>query len=191
MTKQGSTMKLTTVSILAGIAFLMQYLNFPLPMFPPFLKVDFSELPALAAGLVFGPLTGILVEFLKNLLHYLFSGSETGIPIGQMANFLAGSIFVVTTVLITRRIQGIKGLIVGFTAASLLMAVIMSVANYWVILPAYTILLNMPIQGHGKSSLVLYGIGPFNLVKGVLTALVFIPLYERIKGRLSLPKVAP
>ncbi|SFS97618.1 ECF transporter S component [Marininema halotolerans] len=190
MTKQGSTMKLTTVSILAGFAFLMQYLNFPLPMFPPFLKVDFSELPALVAGLMFGPLAGVLVEFLKNLLHYLFSGSDTGIPIGQLANFVAGSIFVVTTVLITRKLQGIKGLVTGLTVATILMAVIMSIANYWVILPAYAFLIHWEVVGPAKTSLVLYGIGPFNLVKGVLTALLFIPLYQRLKGRIHLPKIS-
>ncbi|MDR6225183.1 ECF transporter S component [Desmospora profundinema] len=185
MARRFTTAKLTMVSLLSGFAFLMQYLNFPLPLFPAFLKVDFSEVPALVAGLLFGPWMGVLVELIKNLLHYLFTGSEAGLPIGELSNFLAGSIFVVITVWIARRMTGLKGIITGLVAATVTMAVIMSVANYWVILPAYAFLINWTIEGPEKVALVLYGIGPFNLVKGFLIALVFVPLYIRLKPRLQ------
>ncbi|MFC4076836.1 ECF transporter S component [Salinithrix halophila] len=187
MAKTSSTAKLTTVSLLACFAFIMQSLNFPLPPFPAFLRVDFSELPAIAAGLLFGPLTGVLVEFIKNLLHFLFTGSESGIPIGQMSNFLAGGTFVLITSMLARKIPGVKGLVIGFTTATFSMAVLMSVANYLVILPAYAFLINWTIEGPEKTALVLYGIGPFNLVKGALVALVFLPLYYRLKPKLRFP----
>lgn len=185
MARRFTATKLTTVSLLSGFAFIMQYLNFPLPPFPAFLKVDFSEVPALIAGLLFGPWTGVLVAFIKNLLHYVFTGSEAGLPIGEMANFLAGSVFVVITVWIARRITGLKGLVTGLVVATTTMAVVMSVANYWVILPAYAFLINWTVEGPEKMALVLYGIGPFNLVKGLLIALVFVPLYIRLKPRLQ------
>ncbi|SMO63265.1 ECF transporter S component [Melghirimyces algeriensis] len=185
MTKKRSTKKLTMLSLLSGIAFFMQYLNFPLPPFPTFLKVDFSELPALVAGLMFSPLAGVSVEFLKNLLHFIFTGSESGLPIGQMSNFLAGSTFVLITVWITRNISGTKGLIVGMGTATLTVAILMSIANYWVFLPAYAFLINWAVEGPEKTALVLYGIAPFNLVKGMIVALVFLPLYRRLKPRLQ------
>lgn len=180
-----STRKLTMISLLSGFAFLIQYLNFPVPPFPAFLKVDFSELPALVAGLMFGPLAGVTVEFVKNLLHFAFTGSESGVPVGQMANFLAGSVFVLITVWTARKIPGTKGLIAGLGVATLVTAVLMSIVNYWVILPAYAFLINWTVEGPEKTALVLYGIGPFNLLKGLIVALVFVPLYRRLKPRLK------
>lgn len=185
MTGKGSARKLTTISLLSGFAFLIQYLNFPVPPFPPFLKVDFSELPALVAGLMFGPLAGVTVEFMKNALHFAFTGSESGVPIGHMSNFLAGSTFVVITVWVVRKFRGTKGLVVGMVVATLVTAVLMSIANYWVILPAYGILIDWTVEGPEKTALVLYGIGPFNLVKGLIVALVFVPLYRRLQPRLK------
>lgn len=180
-----STRKLTMISLLSGFAFLIQYLNFPVPPFPAFLKVDFSELPALVAGLMFGPLAGVTVEFVKNLLHFAFTGSESGVPVGQMANFLAGSVFVLITVWTARKIPGTKGLIAGLGVATLVTAILMSIVNYWVILPAYAFLINWTVEGPEKTALVLYGIGPFNLLKGLIVALVFVPLYRRLKPRLK------
>lgn len=177
--------RITVLSLLSALAFLMQYFNFPLPPFPPFLKVDFSEVPALLAAVIFGPLAGVVVELLKNLLHFVFSGSETGIPIGQLSNFVAGSIFVATAGWITRKIPGIKGLVIGISIGSLIMASIMSLANYYVFLPAYAYFIDWTMGEAEKTALVLYGIGPFNLVKGLLTMLIFIPFYIRFKPRME------
>ncbi|WP_089965450.1 ECF transporter S component [Lihuaxuella thermophila] len=173
--------KLVFLSLLSGSAFLMQYLDFPLPGFPTFLEIDFSDLPALVGGLVYGPAAGILVEFLKNLLHYLFSGSITGIPIGQMSNFLAGSIFVTVTVLISRKTGNVKGLVYGLVTATILMAAVMTIANWYVIFPAYSILIDWTVTHAQKMSLILYGVAPFNVLKGLLIGFIFIPLYLKLK----------
>ncbi|MGF7086302.1 riboflavin transporter FmnP [Kroppenstedtia sanguinis] len=185
MTGKLSTRKLTMISLLSGFAFLIQYLNFPIPPFPAFLKVDFSELPALMAGLMLGPWAGVTVEFVKNLLHFAFTGSESGVPIGQMANFLTGSLFVLITVWTARKIRDTKGLVIGLAIAAPVTAILMSLANYWVILPAYAFLINWTVEGPEKTALVLYAIGPFNLLKGLIVALVFVPLYRRIQPRLA------
>lgn len=178
-------LKPVMVSLLSAIAFIMQYLDFPLPPFPSFLKIDFSEVPALVAGFMFGPWIGVLVQFLKNGLHFIFTGSESGIPIGEMSNFVAGSIFVVCTVIIARRISGIRGLISGLLAGTLIMAVVLSVLNYYILFPAYAFLINWTVEGPEKTAVVLYGIAPFNVVKGLLITLVFVPLYLRLKPKIE------
>src|SRR5699024_528627 len=61
-------------------------------LLPPYLKVDFSDVPALIAGLVFSPLAGILVVFLKNALYFVATGATD--PIGVAANFIAGTLYV-------------------------------------------------------------------------------------------------
>ncbi len=177
--------RITVISLLSALAFLMQYFNFPLPPFPSFLKVDFSEVPALLAAVIFGPLAGVTVELLKNVIHFVFSGSETGIPIGQISNFVAGSTFVATAGWITRKIPGIKGLVIGMSVAALIMASIMSLANYFVFLPAYAYFIDWTMGETEKIALVLYGIAPFNVIKGILTMFIFIPFYIRFKPRVE------
>jgi riboflavin transporter FmnP len=181
------TRKLVLLSVFTAIALLMQYLNFPLPVFPSFLKIDFSEVPALIGAFLFGPLAGVIIELVKNILHFLLSGSETGaIPLGQIANFLAGSLFVVTAYGISQKIKGIKGMIIGTAIASLSMTILLTIANYYVIFPLYSYLINWTVTGEAKDALVFYGIAPFNLIKGILIGVLFIPLYQKLSPVLSL-----
>ncbi|WP_028776532.1 ECF transporter S component [Shimazuella kribbensis] len=188
MSKSSSqTRKLVLLSVLTGIALLMQYLNFPLPMFPSFLKIDFSEIPALIGAFLFGPLSGVLIEFLKNVLHFLLSGSETGaIPLGQMANFVAGSLFVITSVWISNKIKGVKGMVIGTAIATIFMTTLLTVANYFVIFPLYSYLINWTVTGEAKDALIFYGVAPFNLLKGILIGVLFIPLYQKLFPILTL-----
>ena len=62
---------IASVGILSGISIvLMQILEFPIPFMPPFLKFDFSTLPALIGGFAYGPVTGIAIAFSKRLYIY-------------------------------------------------------------------------------------------------------------------------
>jgi riboflavin transporter FmnP len=174
------------LSLLAGCAFVMEYLNFPLPPFPSFLKIDFSEIPALIGALFFGPVSGIVIEFLKNLLHFFFSGSETGaIPVGQMANFVAGSLFVTLAAGIGRKTGRLKELVWGLVLATVLMSLTMTAANWYVLIPVYSKLTHWTVTHSQKVELVLYGVAPFNMVKGFLIASIFIPLYMKMRPLLE------
>jgi len=186
MQRSRSLTRLVTLSFLSAIAFVMQALNFPLPMFPQFLNIDFSEIPALIGGLLYGPVAGIVIEGLKNLLHFLFYGSDTGIiPIGQLSNFIAGSLFVTLTVIISRKVGERKGLWMGLATATLVMAVVMTLANWYVIFPAYSFLIHWTVTESQKWALIILGVAPFNVVKGILIAIVFVPLYTKIKPHLK------
>ena len=44
--------------MLSSIAYLLMMLDFPFPGLPPFLKIDFSDVPALIAAIIFGPIAG-------------------------------------------------------------------------------------------------------------------------------------
>jgi len=180
-----SLKKLVFISFMAGVAFIIQYLDFPLPFFPPFLKIDFSEIPALIIAVLFGPAAGITVEFLKNTIHFIVKGSETGIPVGQMANFLAGTLLILGTTWVYKRIPSKKGLVLGLLFGSGIMAITMSLANYYFILAFYEKLLNYSTTSSEKLILVLSGIGPFNLIKGVMLTMLMIPIYTSLQSRLK------
>jgi riboflavin transporter len=174
---------LVSIGMLSSIAYILMLLNFPLPPFPNFLMIDFSDIPAIIAALIFGPLAGVLVELFKNILDYFMTGSATGVPVGHTANFIAGSIFVLTTHFIFSRLKSRRGMTYALVGASVIMAILMSVLNYFVILPAYTFFLNAPaMSGPDARQMVVSAILPFNLIKGLIVTGMFMIIYVRLQN---------
>ncbi|TGV16820.1 ECF transporter S component, partial [Mesorhizobium sp. M00.F.Ca.ET.186.01.1.1] len=106
-TSRRATQRIVTIPMLAAVAFILQYLEVPVPLMPSFLKLDFSTLPALIGGLMYGPVAGIIIEVLKNTLHMLFKNTD-GLLIGELANVVAGASFILPAVLLQRSGQGKK-----------------------------------------------------------------------------------
>lgn len=179
--KRFNVKALVTIGMLSSIGFVLMLLNFPLPPFPKFLMVDFSDIPALIAALIFGPAAGILVELFKNILDYILTSSDTGIPVGHLSNFVAGVLFVVPTYYIYEKLKTRKGMTFALIAGTLIMAVVMSILNYFIILPAYTLFMGFPaMSGEEIRQMVVVGILPFNIVKGIIISIVFMLLFVRM-----------
>ena len=68
--------KLTVTAMLSAVAFVLMFMDFPLPMImPSFVQMDFSDLPELLGAFALGPVYGVLVALIKNLLHLILAGS--------------------------------------------------------------------------------------------------------------------
>lgn len=180
MGRQKRLVTIITMAMMGAVSFLMMYFEFPLPTFPPFLKIDFSEVPALVVGLIFGPWAGVGVEGMKNLIHYIVKGSETGIPIGQMANFVAGGLFVYIVSFLYQRAGNLRGLLIGLALGSMAMALLMSLSNYYIIMPAYAYFLHFPLGEEELFKTVVYGIAPFNLLKGIILSVLVVLIYMKL-----------
>ena len=160
--------RLITISMLSAIAFILTFLKFPLPFLPPYLTLDFSDVPTLLATFIFGPLSGLLVALIKNILNFLFN---IGDPVGPVANFLAGASFLLTAYFVSHRKQysSRRSLIIGLVAGTIAMTIVLSILNYFVLL--FT---NLKV-------IILSGIIPFNIIKGCVISIIFILLYRRLK----------
>ena len=67
---------MTVTAMLSAVAAVLMFFDFSLPMFiPGFVKMDISELPALLAAFSMGPVSGVVVCLVKNLLAAIFHGS--------------------------------------------------------------------------------------------------------------------
>ena len=127
---------IASVGILSGISIvLMQIFEFPIPFMPPFLKFDFSTLPALIGGFAYGPVTGIAIAFIKAALHLL--RTDTG-GVGELADFLASGSLVLVSSLIYKRIKTRKGAVLGLVLGAIAMAIVGGLANYFILIPFYT-----------------------------------------------------
>lgn len=178
-TKKITTKTITKISLLSTVATILMYLDFPLAfLFPEWLRIDLSEVPVLIGAFTMGPVAGIVIELIKNLLILLFKGSMTG-GIGELANFIIGSSLVFTAGYIYNTAKTYKRAIIGLIAGIFVMAAVGALANYFVMLPLYD-----KITGWGlmaiRMELITTAIIPFNLVKGALSALIVIPLYKRV-----------
>ncbi|WMJ21632.1 ECF transporter S component [Geobacillus kaustophilus] len=170
-----------SIGVLSAVSYLLMMLNFPLPPFPNFLLVDFSDVPALIVALLYGPLAGVLVELLKNVLNYFLSGNTTGIPIGHIANFTAGVTFILPVCYVYQKMSSRKRIIFGLASGIIAMTATMSLLNYYIFLPAYTLFLGAPAMSAPEiKELVVSAILPFNIIKGSIIGIIFGLLFWRL-----------
>lgn len=181
--------KLAVTAIMAAVATVLMFFSFSVPLVPSFLKLDFSEFPALIASFALGPVSGAAVCFLKNLIN-LFSSSTGGA--GELCNFLMGLTFVVPAGLIYRRNKTFKGAVAASLIGALIMAVCSVPLNYFISYPAYAVFFHMttdkvmalyqailPSVKTLPQALVIFN-APFTLVKGLCDVLLTFLIYKRI-----------
>ena len=178
---------MTKVAMLSVIAFVLMQLELLIPIFPAFLKIDVSDLPALIGAFALGPFAGVAIEAVKNILHLL--QTTTG-GVGELANFVIGSAIIVPAALIYKKNKSKKSAIIGLAIGTIAMAITGALANYFVLIPFYTAF--MPIDAivgmgtavnHNINSvwdLVLLGILPFNLFKGAVLSVLTLILYKHL-----------
>ena len=196
---QSSTSKvrvLTGTAMLGAVAAVLMYLEFPIPIMPAFVKLDVSELPALIASFAYGPVSGILVCLIKNLIKL---PSTSTAAVGELFNFVMGALFVGVAGLIYKRNKTRKGAIVGALLGALVMAVVSVPYNYFIVYPAYVVMYHLPLDAiigmyqainpnvNGLLACLLVFNLPFTFVKGALDAvlcfLVYKPLSPILHGR--------
>ncbi|MGM9549156.1 MAG: ECF transporter S component, partial [Faecousia sp.] len=78
-----SARTMTITSLLSAIAYILAFVEFPVPLSPSFARMDLSDFPALIGAYAFGPFVGVLIELVKNALQLL--STSTG-GVGELAN---------------------------------------------------------------------------------------------------------
>jgi len=184
------TMWMAKTGILSAAAIALMYLEISLPLFPAFLKFDFSEIPALLAAFALGPLAGITVELIKNLAH--LPASHT-LMVGELANFVMGSLFVGTAGLIYKFRKTRSGAAISMAAGTFALTLSGALINYFLMIPFYITVMGLSMEGivaavhaagntmvNDLSSLILWVFVPFNLFKGAVISLIVGLIYKRL-----------
>ena len=182
------------IGILSAVSAVLMF--FPIlkfPFMPSFLTLDFSDFPALLASFALGPVSGVLVCLLKNLIH--LSASSTGF-VGELSNFLLGCFFVIPAGVIYHRKKTFKTAIVSGLAGSASMAFFGFFSNLFVIYPLYYAVLapKFAILGMYKAilpsvdsiwkSLLIFNV-PFTFFKGLCSVLIVFLVYKKISHLLK------
>lgn len=181
--------KIAVTGIFTAMAVVLMYLEFSVPFMPPFLKFDFSELPVLVGSFALGPAYGIVIELLKNLIHLPVTATS---GIGEMSNFITGSIYVFAAGKFYEKHRTRKGAIISMLIATLTLGIIAVPFNYFITLPLYGSILNYSTEAivgmsaavnpmiTDKTSLVLWAFLPFNILKGLVIGFITFWVYKPI-----------
>lgn len=182
------TRKIAVTAILAAMSTALMFLEFPIPaLIPGFIKMDFSELPALIASFSIGPLCGVTVCLVKNLVHLPFTMSG---GVGELANFILSSSFVLTAGLVYKHKKTRAGAFLGSLLGAFIMAAISVPSNYFVVYPIYEKLMPMeaiigayqailPSVKTLLQALLIFNT-PFTFVKGMLSVIITFFIYKKI-----------
>lgn len=189
LTTSSSTKKIIQIAMLSAVALVIYYLDFPVPLMPPFIKLDLSNVVCLFAGFTTGPIGGLLVCFIKNVIHTAIKGLGTTMGIGDIFDFVTSAALTLTASLIYKKDHTKKGAVIGCVIGTIVFAGISLPLNYFIVYPIYAKAFGgmeaimsayqkiLPSVGNIFSALCIFNL-PFTLIKGILCAAVTIIIYK-------------
>ena len=173
--------------LLSAMAAVLIMLSFSVPFMPNFINMDLSELPALLAPLSTGPISGVAVCLIKNLINLPMT--TTG-GVGELSNFLLGVCLVLPAGLVYRFRKNRRAAFWAALAGSAIMGLASLPLNYFLTYPIYAKIL--PIEAivgmyqaifpgvDGLFSCLLIFNVPYTFLKGLIDTLLTFLLYKRI-----------
>lgn len=190
MQKKVNVRTLAMTAVLGAVATVLMFFSFSIPIIlPSFLAMDFSELPALIAAFTMGPVSGVVVCLIKNLVNLPSSGTGGA---GELCNFLMGVTFVVPAGLIYKFRKDRVGAVLGSLVGAVVMAVLSMPINLFISYPAYAVFYNMttdkvmdmyqaivPWVKTLPQALLIFNM-PFTFCKAMCSVIITFVIYKRI-----------
>ena len=186
-----STRKIALVGLFAAVSAVLMVLEIPVPFAPPFYKIDLSELPILIITFAFGPVAGVMTEFIKILLKLIMKSTSTAF-VGELANFSVGCTLILPAGIIYLSRKTKRMALVACIAGTLCMTLFGSAFNAVYLLPKFAQLFGMPLEaiiGMGTKinpsitsveTMALFAVAPLNLLKGTIDTVLTMLLYKRL-----------
>ena len=184
--------RISYIAMFSVLAAVLMYLEIPLFFAPSFYELDFSEVPVLICTFYLGPTAGVTAELVKVILKIFLKGTTTAF-VGDFANFVVGCAFILPASIIYHMKKTKKTAILGMVIGTITMTIFGSLFNAVYLLPKFSQLYGLPLDAiismgteingaiNSVSTLVLFCVVPFNLLKGALVSLITGLLYKRVE----------
>lgn len=192
-----TTRKTAMIGMFSAIAGVLMTIELPVPFAPPFYGIDASELPVLICGFAFGPVAGVLTEFLKIVIKLFFKPTSTAF-VGELANFCVGCAMILPATIIYHIKKKKTTAIVASAVGTMTMTIFGTLFNAVYLLPTFAVMFGMPLDaiiGMGTEinanvtnvfTFVAFCVAPLNLLKGtgvsILTFVLYKPLSPILKA---------
>ena len=197
--KKLNVKEMTVIGIFGGLSIVLYYFaKFNLPFFPPWLDIQFSDVPALLVSFMYGPISGSLVILLRFICK--LPGTST-MGVGELADLLIGISLCITSGLIYRKKRTFKGAILAMLCGMVVATFVASIANWLILIPAYKVIagfdqatLNFLLQKTIRPKMdiryvnddnfmimyILWGVIPFNIFRYILVFVITLIVYKRL-----------
>ena len=184
-----STRKMVITAMMSAVAIVVYYFDFPVPFMPSFIKLDLSNVISLLAGFAMGPVAGITVCLIKNVVHLVIKGFGTTMGIGDIFDFVTSAVFALTAGFIYLKNKTKKGAVISCIVGVIVFTLISLPLNYFIVYPIYfkayggeEAILGAykairPSTDSTFEALCIFNL-PFTFIKGVLCALVTVVIYK-------------
>lgn len=186
--RQVLTTRLVEMSVLAGCSYVLMFISFPIIPIVPYMKIDFSDMPILIGTVLFGPVGGMTIAGLKSILYWVTTGASVPGLIGVGSSFISSLVLIWAFYLANRVLSGMKGfkktLLVIITMAVSL-AIIMSALNWSAVIPLYMSVIGLKLS-LPLTTIIMAGVVPFNLIKGVVVGGLFYAIKDKFLPRLKI-----
>ena len=184
-----TTRKVAMVGMFSAIAGILMILELPMPFAPSFYKIDASELPVLICGFAFGPVAGVLTEFVKIIIKLFLKPTSTAF-VGELANFCVGCSMILPATIIYHARKKKTTAVIGCTVGTIVMTIFGTLFNAVYLLPTFAVMFGMPLDaliGMGTAlnanvtdvfTFVAFCVAPLNLIKGAAVSVLTFVLYK-------------
>lgn len=187
--------------LMSAIAVILMMFEIPLFFAPSFYEIDLSEIPVMIGAFSLGPVAGVIIELCKILLKLLTKGTSTAF-VGDLSNFMLGCMMIVPASVIYHLHRTKKNAMIGLVTGTVIMTIAGSLFNAVYLLPKYSQLYGIPLDGlvemghavnagiNDITTMVLFAVVPFNLIKGALVTIITLFLYKRISPLIKTAQIS-
>ena len=180
--------RIAYLAIFTALSFVLRLPPFEFSIFPAveFLKMDFSNTFVMIAGFALGPVSGIIVGVLKEIMYGLFFSQTVGI--GELANILFIFAYALIPSVVYVKHKGIKTVIISLARGCLSQIVLSVPINYFISFPFYLNLYAKMSWAEGMEFFlsVWYWALLFNAIKAVLITAATLILYKPLSRLIKL-----
>lgn len=170
-----STKQMVIMALMCAIGALLSFVEFPLLPGVTWLKFDASNMPAMVVGFGFGPGAGVAVGIAIAVIHGLLMADFTG----ALMNILCVTCFVLPAALMYRKKRTYPVAIVGLLL-SVIAATLAAIVGNLLLTPMW---LGVPLDA--VIAMIIPILIPFNLVKGLINAVLTLIIYKSISNLIT------
>lgn len=176
-TKKSTTKRIVFIALFVALSYALSFFSFPIFPTTPYFKLDFSNVFILLTGMLFGPVEGVIVCILKEIIG--ITNSSSG-GVGELANAIMTTSFILLPCIVYRKKKTTKAAVISLIPACLIGTAVALVTNRFIIFPMYM----------GDSAAAVFQSAfwfaiAFNLIKtgsiSLITGLIFKRLAHFVK----------
>lgn len=171
-----NTRKLTIVAVLSALSFILMFYQFSFLI--DFFKIDLSIVAILLALVVLDFKSAIFVTLVRSVLKLALNNKGLETIVGLPINIIAVLVFVLAFALIWNKERTHSRFVLATIIGTVGLSVSMVLVNYFYAIPLYAKFMNYDIsQKFGLVHYLAAMVAPFNLIEGVIWAIVFWLVY--------------